>query len=99
MFDFLNKLDDELKDMAWKWPKKDKKTEDKSENKSVKKEEAKKTTQDTKTVSQNNPEVVITSVSNSKSTQWEWQKTTGKKWPKKVHNNIYPNWVKWWNWC
>ena len=90
MFDFLDKLDSELKQMAWKWPKKDKKTENKEEKKQESKKEDKKVETQKKSISSD--EVVITSVSNSKTssdTTTSTSKVGTKKPTRKPSNKFY----------
>jgi len=84
MFDFLDKLDSELKNMTGKGPKKEKKTENKSEQKIEKKTESKKVESKPKAVSSD--EVVITSVSNSK-TNWNKSNTSTNNRPNNNKNS------------
>ncbi len=98
MFDFLDKLDSELKNMSWKWPKKEKKTENKegakkqtpkTDEKKIEPKELKKEVKKEKSIS--NEQVVITSVSNSKDSSTEVKKTTpvNKKPAKKPHTKSF----------
>ncbi|MCD5380512.1 ribonuclease J [Candidatus Gracilibacteria bacterium] len=94
MFDFLNKLDDELKGMAGKGPKKDKKEENKGSKKPEVKKEAKVKKKPEANIPKQvtNDEVVITSVSNTKKPQTDNSnsaKPAAKKPARKPSNKFY----------